>query len=177
MASSSTLQKLHDQLRAHALGYPDSDEHFPWGHTTIKVRGKSFLFMSLEGGQLSLSTKLPESREAALLLPFAEPTGYGLGKSGWVTARFVAADAPPLEMLQAWVDESFRAIAPKTLVARAPAAAAPAKQPAAKKTAAKKTAAKKTAAKKTASVKKAAAKKTTAKSASKVRSARARRAG
>ena len=32
----------------------------------------------------------------ALLLPFATPTGYGLGKSGWVSARFAPSDDPPL---------------------------------------------------------------------------------
>ena len=28
---------------------------------------------------------------------FAEPTGYGLGKSGWVTARFGVDEKPPLD--------------------------------------------------------------------------------
>ena len=68
-----------DQLRALALGYPETVEEFPWGHTAVKVRGKSFLFMGGEEGVLSLSCKLPTSHEAALLLPFASPTGYGLG--------------------------------------------------------------------------------------------------
>jgi hypothetical protein len=52
----------------------------------------------------------------ALSLPFASPTGYGLGKSGWVTARFAAKDKPPLEMLRKWIEESYRAVAPKELV-------------------------------------------------------------
>jgi hypothetical protein len=54
----------------------------------------------------------------ALSLPFAEPTGYGLGKSGWVTARFAAGDDVPVPMLIGWVDESFRAVAPKRLLAK-----------------------------------------------------------
>jgi hypothetical protein len=70
-----------------------------------------------EGDFLSLSLKLPISAKTALGLPFASPTGYGLGKSGWVTARFSAKDDVPLEMLQEWLDESFRAIAPKKVVA------------------------------------------------------------
>lgn len=53
----------------------------------------------------------------ALMLPFAEPTGYGLGKSGWVTATFNAGEkAPPVALLKQWLDESYRAIAPKKLV-------------------------------------------------------------
>jgi hypothetical protein len=51
-----------------------------------------------------------------LSLPFVTPTGYGLGKAGWVTVELRAQDAPPLEMLEQWVDESWRAIAPKKLV-------------------------------------------------------------
>ena len=49
-------------------------------------------------------------------LPFAEPTGYGLGKSGWVTARFTKVSDVPMELLEKWIDESYRAIAPKKLV-------------------------------------------------------------
>ena len=69
-----------------------------------------------EGLPAILSVKLPESGKAALRLPFASPTEYGLGKSGWVTARFTAKDKPPVEMLRKWIDESYRAVAPKELI-------------------------------------------------------------
>ena len=90
---------------------------FPWGERVIKVRKKVFVFMGLGDGGLSLSVKLPESQNIALMLPFAEPTGYGLGKSGWVTARFDPREKPPEDMLCEWVEESYRAVAPKKLVA------------------------------------------------------------
>ncbi len=61
------------------------------------------------------------------MLPFTEPTHYGLGKSGWVTALFDGEDAPPMEMLKAWIDESYRAQAPKKLVAELDGGASPAK--------------------------------------------------
>jgi hypothetical protein len=48
--------------------------------------------------------------------PYAEPTGYGLGKSGWVTCRFATGDELPLDLLEEWVEESYRAVAPKKLV-------------------------------------------------------------
>ncbi len=107
-------------LRKHALGYPESIEDFPWGHSAYKVQGKIFLSVYLDDdeGVLSLSVKLPISNKLALTLPFAAPTRYGLGKHGWVTATFnVGADAP-LDMIQEWVDESFRAVAPKRIVAQ-----------------------------------------------------------
>jgi predicted DNA-binding protein (MmcQ/YjbR family) len=167
--SSSRADRAHradQELRRIALAYPGTSEHFPWGHRTIKVKDKAFVFMGVEDGGFFFTAKLPDSRHVALLLPFAAPTGYGLGKSGWVSANFAKGEEPPVEMLAGWLDESYRAIAPKKLVAglppggvvvaappvkaRKPAAkakkpAAKAKKPAAK---AKKPAAKKPAAKK-----------------------------
>ena len=102
-------------LRAWALSFPETREDFPWGESAIKVRGKTFLFMRDNEEGLSLSVKLPESREFALEYPFTQPTGYGLGKSGWVTASFAPKEKPPLDVLEAWITESYRAVAPKKL--------------------------------------------------------------
>ena len=103
-------------LRTHALSYPDAREDFPWGERVVKVRGKVFLFLG-KGESLSLSVKLPGSASIALGLPFTAPTAYGLGKSGWITARFEKGMKPPIEMLKQWIDESYRAVAPKRLAA------------------------------------------------------------
>ena len=65
-----------------------------------------------------ISFPLPSSGGVALKLPFASPTEYGLGRSGWVSARFPRGARVPLDVLRLWVDESYRAIAPKRLVAR-----------------------------------------------------------
>jgi predicted DNA-binding protein (MmcQ/YjbR family) len=159
------LEPFELALRETGMGYPEVTEEFPWGHRTLKVKGKAFVFLTLTGEGLSMSVKLPQSNGAALMLPFVQPTGYGLGKSGWVSANFGARDTPPLDMLRKWLDESYRAVAPKKLAAQlgggagAPKAeaaptqtrSAPARKsaPAAvKKAAAKKAPAKKAAAKK-----------------------------
>ena len=111
------FRRADDALRAHALSYPETHEDHPWGETAIKVaKKKVFLFMGSDGATWGISTKLPDSGAIALTLPFAEPTGYGLGKSGWVSARFSAKDDIPIEMLTAWIDESYRAVAPAKLV-------------------------------------------------------------
>lgn len=117
-------------LRAQGLGYPETTEDFPWGHRTLKVRGKAFVFMSRENG-FSLSIKLPSSSHVALDLPFAEPTGYGLGRSGWVTATFAPEKPVPLDILSQWLEESYRAVAPKRVSAQldGPAIAAPKARP------------------------------------------------
>jgi predicted DNA-binding protein (MmcQ/YjbR family) len=108
-----------ERLRAFALSLPETYEEFPWGECAVKVHGKTFLFTrnSAENG-LHLSFKLPRSCEFALEYPFTEPTGYGLGRAGWVTANFGSTDEPPLDVLEAWIAESWRAIAPKKLAAR-----------------------------------------------------------
>ena len=116
MVRAKKLSKPLDKLRAFALSFPETHEDRPWGEYAIKVKGKTFLFIGESDG-LSLSVKLPQSREFALEYPFSKPTAYGLGKSGWVTAHFKAKEKPPLDILQAWIGESYRAIAPKKVLA------------------------------------------------------------
>jgi predicted DNA-binding protein (MmcQ/YjbR family) len=121
MARQDHFQRAEAALRQQALSYPETHEDFPWGHRAIKVKGKAFLFMATCQNKdyvFSLSVKLPVSGTAALDLPFAAPTEYGLGKSGWVTARFGDKDVVPLDLLSDWVAESFRAIAPKRVLAK-----------------------------------------------------------
>ena len=54
------------------------------------------------------------------MFSFAEPTGYGLGKAGWVSARFEPGDDVPVDLLKQWIDESYAAVAPKRTTARSP---------------------------------------------------------
>jgi hypothetical protein len=65
---------------------------------------------------MGLSVKLPASCEEALELPFTKPTGYGLGKAGWVSATFGPEEAPPVAILKGWIRESYSSIAPKRLL-------------------------------------------------------------
>jgi len=113
------LSRLADALLAHALSYPCAWEDDPWGERVAKVGKKVFLFFGHDhrGGEtLTLAVKLPRSGVAALDRPECSPTGYGLGKSGWVSAKYECGDAPPIELVKSWIDESYRAIAPKKLV-------------------------------------------------------------
>jgi predicted DNA-binding protein (MmcQ/YjbR family) len=114
------FRTLEAILRNYALGLPEAFEEFPWGHRAIKVRGKTFVFMGYDEttDEVSISCKLPQSKDEALSLPFTEPTHYGLGKSGWVSARLAFGATPQLDTLKAWIAESYRAIAPKRLSAQ-----------------------------------------------------------
>jgi len=66
---------------------------------------------------LKLSVKLAALARIRAGISFTKPTGYNLGKSGWVTASFTAKAKPPLAVLEAWLDEIYRAMAPKKLIA------------------------------------------------------------
>lgn len=114
----ATLKQTFAKLRAFALRYPETREDHPWGESAFKVNGKIFVIANVTNEGLHVTVKLPRSREFALEChAFTEPTGYGLGKAGWITAWFGAKDKPPLDILEAWIDESFRAVAPKKVVA------------------------------------------------------------
>jgi predicted DNA-binding protein (MmcQ/YjbR family) len=110
-------RKIADQLKAFALAMPGAWEDHPWGDTVVKVNKKVFVFLGADD-RVSLSVKLPDSGEAALSMPFTSPTGYGLGRGGWVTAAFEPGDDPPVDILCDWIEESYRTIAPKKLVAQ-----------------------------------------------------------
>lgn len=101
-----------------ALAYPDVKEENPWGHRAFKVRNKTFLFLGADGAGVSFSLKLPHSGVAALSLEYTEPTHYGLGKSGWVTARFARGRDVPLPVVAEWLKESYESMAPAKRAAK-----------------------------------------------------------
>jgi len=134
----SSADAASDELRAFGLAYPGAHSKSPWpGHDDVAVKDKTFAYLNANGEPFKISCKLPASSHMALMLPFCEPTPYGLGKSGWVTATPPPGEPIPVEMFKAWIDESYRAQAPKKLLKELDGGAAPAKKPA-KKGAAKK---------------------------------------
>jgi predicted DNA-binding protein (MmcQ/YjbR family) len=105
------------ELRAFGLAYPGAHRKAPWpDHDDLAVNDKTFAYLPAAGEPFSLSVKLPYTGEVALDLPYAKPTGYGLGKSGWVSFTPGPGEMPSLDRLKEWIDESYRAQAPKKLV-------------------------------------------------------------
>ena len=102
-------------LLRYALSLPNSYEDHPWGEDVAKVGKKVFVFLGVASSAgAGMTVKLPASQPLALAQPGVVSSAYGLGKAGWVTVDFEAAGLP-LEMLRDWVDESYRAVAPKRL--------------------------------------------------------------
>jgi predicted DNA-binding protein (MmcQ/YjbR family) len=118
MPKQKSVDAALEELRTFGLTYPGAHLKSPWpGHLDLAVKDKTFAYLSAPGEPFSISCKLPRSNALALALPFTEPTAYALGRSGWVTARPPAGESLPLAMFKAWIDESYRAQAPKKLVA------------------------------------------------------------
>jgi predicted DNA-binding protein (MmcQ/YjbR family) len=107
------------ELRAFGLAYPGAHLKSPWpDHCDLAVNDKTFAYMSPVGEPFGISCKLPSSSAVALMLPNTSPTAYGLGKSGWVTAECAPGEVPEVALFKAWIDESYRAQAPKKLIAQ-----------------------------------------------------------
>jgi predicted DNA-binding protein (MmcQ/YjbR family) len=123
-------RRAHRKLVAFALGFPGAYEDHPWGEVVAKVGKKVFVFFGSEDDPSGsgMTVKLPESQEQALSIPGIVPAGYGLGRSGWVSFAFGTPALPPLPVLRDWVEESYRTVAPKKLVAEWDAQSGPARR-------------------------------------------------
>jgi predicted DNA-binding protein (MmcQ/YjbR family) len=103
-----------DSLEAFALDLPGAFRDTPWDASAVAKVGKKIFVFFATGDDASISVKLPDSGDHALSVDGARPTSYGLGRHGWVTVP--VATAPP-DLLQDWIEESYRTIAAKKLVA------------------------------------------------------------
>jgi predicted DNA-binding protein (MmcQ/YjbR family) len=114
---SEATDAILRELRAFGLTYPGAHSKAPWPeHDDLAVNDKTFAYLPVAGQEFSLSVKLPYTSEVALDLAYAKPTGYGLGKSGWVSFTPSEEEMPSLDQLRDWIDESYRAQAPRKLV-------------------------------------------------------------
>jgi predicted DNA-binding protein (MmcQ/YjbR family) len=85
------------------------------GEPTFRVRGKNFVFTDREA--TGISVKLGKEEAAAVVATddLAEPTGYGLGRHGWVSVRIGRSSAARWQQVEEWVRTSYTLVAPKKL--------------------------------------------------------------
>ncbi|MDH4102716.1 MAG: MmcQ/YjbR family DNA-binding protein [Thermoleophilia bacterium] len=114
--SCAHVDSVRRDLLAFALSLPEVVEDHPWAETVVKVGKKIFVFLGGEASASRVTVKLVESHGHALSIEGALPSGYGLGKAGWVTVPSDDEDVD-LTLLCDWVEESYRIVAPKRLVA------------------------------------------------------------
>jgi predicted DNA-binding protein (MmcQ/YjbR family) len=86
------------------------------GEPTFRVNNKNFVFTDRD--VTGISVKLPKDEAEAVIAtdPDADPTGYGLGRHGWVSVGIApTADAERWRQVEEWVRTSYTMVAPKKL--------------------------------------------------------------
>ena len=124
--------RLWNRVRKFALSLPAAAEDFPWGESIIKVErrgvappswrrglihGPMFLWLGRRDVELhAVHVKLTGCHDQAVEMAGAVPTAAsGLGQWGWLT---VPLGAIHVDLLCDWVEESYRNVAPRKLVAQ-----------------------------------------------------------
>jgi len=95
------------------MALPETGEGTSCVNRAFTVRRKNFLFLGEKEGNIRFMAKLTDSFDAASAL---EDPRLVVGKFGWVTLNFPPDDPFDRELLEAWLHESFRAIAPRAVL-------------------------------------------------------------
>lgn len=98
------------RARRQCLGLPGAIETLAWGHPVFKAGGKMFCTFEVMKGRPSIAFRLDTKSAASALKDvrcFASPYGRGLWVSVWVDG------AVDWKQIGAFVDESYRTVAPK----------------------------------------------------------------
>jgi predicted DNA-binding protein (MmcQ/YjbR family) len=86
------------------------------GEPTFRVRNKNFVFTDPEVTAVSVKLTREEAEAVVATDPLAEPTGYGMGRAGWVSVDIGEdADEDRWQQVTEWVRTSYTLVAPKTL--------------------------------------------------------------
>ena len=102
-----------EQLRQQAIALPQVTEGSACVNRAFKVGKKNFLFVGEKDGQVKVMMRLFASVQAAEAM---DDPRVSVGKFGWITLRFAADDPLEFDLMEPWVEESFRGFAPKALI-------------------------------------------------------------
>jgi predicted DNA-binding protein (MmcQ/YjbR family) len=125
--------RIAEGLKEFALGLPGAYEDTPWGESVARVKKGVFVYFGRsdeekqraaekkrehigEPGFFSINVKLPHTGRKAIAGGIGRPSDYGLGAKGWVTLTFPPGAPLPVDDLKQWIEESYCAVAPPTLV-------------------------------------------------------------
>lgn len=121
---TSQVKATPARLRKVALSLPDAIEATSCNKAAFKAGSKNFLFLGEgtgpEAGSFTTMLKLTEadSLAEATKLSKSQPDNFSLGKNGWLSSNFQKGEGPPAKLFEAWIEESYRALAPKKLAAQ-----------------------------------------------------------
>lgn len=104
-------------LRAFALTFPETTEGDSCVKRAFRAGKKNFVFLGEKDVERSVMVRLGPSVDEMTALSAKSPEQFSIGKTNWATIRFTAKKAPTKKKLEGWIEESFRMLATKTLVA------------------------------------------------------------
>lgn len=86
------------------------------GEPTFRVRNKNFVFANQAATSLSFKLDKEEAQAVVASDPNASPTGYGLGRHGWISVTIrQRCSAAKWQEVTEWVRTSYTLVAPKKL--------------------------------------------------------------
>jgi predicted DNA-binding protein (MmcQ/YjbR family) len=86
------------------------------GEPTFRVRGKTFIFSAPDASSISVKLTMEEAAAVVATDPGTEPTGYGLGRYGWVSLSIPSSTgAKRWREIEEWIRTSYTLVAPKKL--------------------------------------------------------------
>ena len=86
------------------------------GEPTFRVVGKNFVFASADGTRISVKLSRDEAAAVVATDPQAAPTGYGLGRHGWVSVTLERGSSKARwQEVEEWIRTSYCLIAPRRL--------------------------------------------------------------
>jgi predicted DNA-binding protein (MmcQ/YjbR family) len=86
------------------------------GEPTFRVNGKNFIFTNPEATGISVKLTKDEAEAVVAGDPRAEPTGYGLGRHGWISVAVPRnTNEKRWRELEEWIRTSYTLVAPKRL--------------------------------------------------------------
>lgn len=107
-------------LRHFALKLPEVEEGSSCVNRAFRARGKAFAYLGMKADRYKLMIKLTDSLARAKELQNERPDAYQVGKHGWTTIWLPHTERGPKGMLERWIEESYRALVPPSLVERLP---------------------------------------------------------
>lgn len=113
------MASTFERIEKLALGLPEAErvDIEAWGgEPTFRVRGKNFVFANLVGTMVTVKLSKAEAEAVVATVDGAEPTGYGLGRHGWISVdlpKRLISDR--WNELEEWILTSYTLVAPKTL--------------------------------------------------------------
>ena len=112
---TSKLERL--ELIATQLPEAERVDIEAWGgEPTFRVRGRNFVFAGQDGSTISMKLPLDEAVAVVAMDPQASPTGYGLGRCGWVSVSLTGRlSVARWREVEEWVETSYTLVAPKAL--------------------------------------------------------------